>query len=189
MVIVNKLIYGPQIPLTEWKLPSPFRGKSGDIVVYLNPETFDKESDVGYKNVFARIFQPFLYRLTFTKVDIDLKDDGSPKERFIVKRLVAKRNERICVLNNKVYKQKKGEKWQEMSNIKKEKEWGRANLYLNTTKGMDQQTITPEIRQVLTAIENSIQQQDLKTLNQKLQTLQKKSLHICQKTLLRLINK
>ena len=32
-VVVNKLLYGPQIPLTEWKLPSPIKPEVGDIVV------------------------------------------------------------------------------------------------------------------------------------------------------------
>ncbi|HBD94799.1 MAG: signal peptidase I [Spirochaetes bacterium GWF1_31_7] len=156
MVIVNKLIYGPQIPLTEWKLFSPFKPKAGNIVVYLNPDTYNKDSDVRYKNIFARVFQPFLYRLTFTKVDIDLKPDGSPKERFIVKRMIAGPDEKICLLNNKVYKKKADSKWTLMSEVKNEKEWGRADLYLNETPGMDNQRITKEFRNILNAAEKNI---------------------------------
>ncbi len=156
MVIVNKLIYGSQIPLTEWKIFSPFKPKAGNIVVYLNPDTYNKDSDVRYKNIFARVFQPFLYRLTFTKVDIDLKPDGSPKERFIVKRMIAGPDEKICLLNNKVYKKKADSKWTLMSEIKNEKEWGRADLYLNETQGMDNQRITKEFRTIITAAEKNI---------------------------------
>lgn len=159
MVVVNKLIYGPQIPLTEWKIPSPFKPKKGDIVVFLNPKTYDKNSDVKYKNIFARVFQPFLYRLTFTKVDIDLKDDGSPKERFIVKRMVAGENEKICLLNNKLYKKTKDTNWTAVEEIKGEKEWGQKDLYIEDIPGMDMQMINKDIRKILDKSEYLISSQ------------------------------
>ena len=147
MVVVDKLIYGSQIPLTQWKIPSFFSPKVGDVVVYLNPETYDKKSDVYFKNIFARIFQPFLYRLSFTKIDIDKKDNGDPKERFIVKRMIAGSGEKICILNNDVYKKKKDTSWEKMS--VSSKEYGSVNLYYEDNAGMDAQKMTKEIRLLL----------------------------------------
>lgn len=147
MVVVDKFIYGSQIPLTKWKIPSPFSPKSGDVVVYLNPETYNKESDVYFKNVFARIFQPFLYRLSFTKIDIDKKENGDPKERFIVKRMIAGNGERICILNNEVYKKRENQKWEKMSVTAKE--YGCVDLYYEDNAGMDAQKMTKEIRSIL----------------------------------------
>lgn len=147
MVIVDKFIYGSQIPLTKWKIPSLFSPKTGDVVVYLNPETYDKESDVYFKNVFARIFQPFLYRLSFTKIDIDKKENGDPKERFIVKRMIAGNGEKICILNNEVYKKRENQKWEKMSAVGKE--YGHVDLYYEDNVGMDAQKMTKEIRMLL----------------------------------------
>lgn len=147
MVVVDKFIYGSQIPLTKWKIPSFFTPKTGDVVVYLNPETYDKESDVYFKNVFARIFQPFLYRLSFTKIDIDKKENGDPKERFIVKRMIAGKGEKICILNNEVYKKRENQKWEKMSAISKE--YGCVDLYYEDNAGMDAQKMTKEIRMLL----------------------------------------
>lgn len=147
MVVVDKFVYGSQIPLTQWKLPSLCSAKIGDVVVYLNPETYNKESDVYFKNVFARIFQPFLYRLSFTRIDIDKKENGDPKERFIVKRLIAENGEKICILNDEVYKKSQNQDWEKMS--VSAKEYGNVDLYYEKNVGMDAQKMTPEIRALL----------------------------------------
>ncbi len=153
MVVVDKLIYGSQIPLTQWKLSSPCSAKIGDVVVYLNPETYNKESDVYFKNIFARIFQPFLYRLSFTRIDIDKKENGDPKERFIVKRLIAENGEKICILNDEVYKKKENQNWEKMS--VSAKEYGNVDLYYENNIGMDAQKMTPEIRSLLNMAQES----------------------------------
>ena len=147
MVVVDKFVYGSQIPLTQWKLPSLCSAKIGDVVVYLNPETYNKESDVYFKNVFARIFQPFLYRLSFTRIDIDKKENGDPKERFIVKRLIAENGEKICILNDEVYKKSQNQDWEKMS--VSAKEYGNVDLYYENNVGMDAQKMTSEIRALL----------------------------------------
>ena len=154
MVVVDKLVYGSQIPLTQWKIPSFFKPKTGDVVVYLNPETYNKDSDVYFKNIFARIFQPFLYRLSFTKIDIDKKDNGDPKERFIVKRMVAGEGERICILNNEVYKKKENQDWEKMSFSAKE--YGKVDLYYEDNPGMDAQKMTKEIRSLLNEAQEKV---------------------------------
>ncbi len=135
-VVVNKMLFGPHIPLTEWKLPSPIKPKVGDIVVFKNPKMEEPGSDVRYKNVFTRIFHPFIFMLTLSMVDIDQKpkDPFNPnriraKERFIVKRLVAQGGEKICMVNDKVYKRNRNSDWKLMENIAGQREYGQADLY------------------------------------------------------------
>lgn len=42
-IMVNKLLYGPKIPFTDYRLPSLRQPKRGDIVVFIYPE--DKKKD------------------------------------------------------------------------------------------------------------------------------------------------
>lgn len=147
MVVVNKLIYGPHIPMTDWKMPSPIKPETGDIVVFLNPETDNKYSDVSYNDIFARIFQPFLYRLTFTKVDIDKKENGYPKERFIVKRLIAGPGEKLCVLNDKVYKKTVDSNWEFIGDVGRE--YAHTDLSYDNYKRLQQEIIFPQFRDII----------------------------------------
>jgi signal peptidase I len=149
-VVVNKAVYGPHIPLTDWKFPSPIKPKTGDIVVFKNPEAYDDpSSDLRYKNVFVRIFHPFIYMLTLSIVDIDKKENGEPKERFIVKRLIASEGEKICLVNDKVYKKTKDTKWTEMDQISNQREYGQVDLYYDLNPKMEKQFINRELRGIV----------------------------------------
>ena len=153
-VVVNKAIFGPQIPLTEWKLPSPVKPKVGDIVVFKNPEAYDDpSSDLRYKNVFVRIFHPFVYMLTLSIVDIDkrINEEGKlvPKERFIVKRLIASEGEKLCLVNDKVYKKTKDTKWTEMGEMPRQREYGQTDLYYDLNPKMQRQFMTRELRAII----------------------------------------
>ncbi len=89
-------------------------------------------------------------------VDIDKKDNGEQKERFIVKRLAAKEGEKLCVLNDKVYKKTNDSKWMPMSDIKGEKEYGNVDLYYDLNPKMRYQMITRELREILRESENLV---------------------------------
>jgi signal peptidase I len=160
-VIVNKMVYGPHIPVTDWKLPSPFKPKIGDIVVFENPEIDEPNSEVGYKNVFVRVMQPFVYMLTLSSVDIDKKwnedrQRWEPKERFIVKRLVAESGERICMVNDIVYKQDATGSWAPMSILPGQKEFGQSELYYTNTPGLRTQLMHEPLKRVLNEAESLI---------------------------------
>lgn len=167
-VVVNKLVYGPQIPLTKWKLPSPFKPEVGDIVVFLNPKTFEKGSDVQYNNVFSRVFFPFVYMMTLSIVDIDKKPDGKPKERFIVKRLVAKEGEKVCMLNDKVYKKTKNSGWKLMSDIEGEQEYGYADLYYSDNPDMYMQSVNRSLRSKYNNVIELVESQTVDNLEKEL---------------------
>ena len=42
-ILVNKLVYGPKIPFTEWRLPGLKKPQRGDVVVFIYP--LDKKRD------------------------------------------------------------------------------------------------------------------------------------------------
>lgn len=168
-VLVNKLIYGPQIPLTEWKLPSPIKPKIGEIVVFKNPKVDEEGSEMRYNNVFSRIFHPFVFMLTLSMVDIDKKkSNGDPKERFLVKRLIAGEGEKICMVNDKIYKKTKDSDWKLMSEIKNQKEYGEVDLYYDNTDKLQTQSITKEIRKLYNDADKLIDDYDLNDLKKDL---------------------
>lgn len=167
-VFVNKLVYGPHIPLTDWKLPSFIKPKIGDIVVFINPDVDNPNSDIKYKNVFTRIFHPFIFMATLSMVDIDKKADGTPKERFIVKRCIAKEGEKVCLVNDKVYKKTATSGWKLMSEIDKQKEYGKPDLYYFDNPNMDMQNITPYLRSLLNESEKIIEKDNIEDLKKNL---------------------
>jgi len=181
-VVVNKFIYGPHIPLTNWKLPFFAKPKIGDIVVFKNPEMDDPDSEVSYKNAFVRIMHPFIYMLTLSLVDIDKKSDGSPKERFIVKRLVANDGEKLCLLNDKVYKKTKDSVWTLMSSINGQKEYGENEIYNENDPRIKSQRITSKLKEILNNSEKIIDEMDTKLENDKLIAQKKTLIDISGKT-------
>jgi len=168
-VVVNKAIYGPHIPLTEWKFPSPIKPQIGDIVVFKNPEMDDPSSEIRYKNVFVRIFHPFVFMLTLSMVDIDKKDNGEQKEKFIVKRLLATEGEKLCLLNDKLYKKTKDSKWIPMEEIRTQKDFGEVDLYYDLNPKMERQRITKELRTLIKNGENLIDKSEFDSLKKELE--------------------
>ncbi len=147
-VIVTKTQYGPTIPLTDFRLPALSRPKSGQIVTFSSPDMDDPDSDLRYKNVFTRIFQPFIYIITFTKVDIDSDEDGQPLARRLVKRVVGEPEEKLCILNDQVYKKREDSSWTLMSELPGQDEYGQTNLFYNENPRMNYQRINPSVRAV-----------------------------------------
>lgn len=145
-VVASKLLSGPGLPLTRYKLPKLRKTKAGDIVTYLNPKVDDSDSDLHYENVFTRIFQPFIFMLSFSNLDIDAHENGNPKERQIVKRVIAVPGEKICMVNDKVYKKVEGGEWTLMSEISGEEEWGHNDLFSLDNKNSGDQLINPALR-------------------------------------------
>lgn len=41
-IFVSKLVYGPQVPFTEWRLPGFRKPKQGDIIVFIPPQEKEK---------------------------------------------------------------------------------------------------------------------------------------------------
>jgi len=145
-VLVGKSFYAPNIPLTDYKLPRMVKPKEGEVIIFTNPKVEDPQSDLYYKNVFARVFHTFVYMITFTTVDIDAKPDGTPKARLLVKRNIAGEGEKICLLNDQVYKKREGEDWVLMSDIPGQKEYGIVEQYSKDNSRLEAQRETPGTR-------------------------------------------
>lgn len=148
-VVASKLFSGPGLPLTKFHLPEIRKPKAGDIVTFNNPKVDDVNSTLHYKNVATRIFQPFVFMLSFSKVDIDSDDNGNPKARQLVKRTIAVPGEKISMVNDKVYKKVQGGAWTLMSDIPGEKEWGHSDLFSTDSKNSGAQYINPALRKDL----------------------------------------
>lgn len=148
-VVASKLFSGPGIPLTRYQLPKIKTPKTGEIVTFNNPKVDDPDSTLHYKNVFTRIFQPFFFMLSFSKLDIDADANGSPQARQLVKRVIAVPGEKFSMVNDKVYKKIEGGEWTLMSDIPGEKEWGKNNLFSLDNKNSGNQYMNPKLRSEL----------------------------------------
>jgi signal peptidase I len=89
-VFVNKIIYGPELLPGLAKLPSPFRPKRNDIIIFENP------SYISRGPVFD-IAQRIIYMLTLSIVDIDKDEAGEPRAHFLIKRMVGGAGDRFVM--------------------------------------------------------------------------------------------
>ncbi len=176
-VLATKLFSGPKLPLTNYQLPEIRKPKAGDIVTFNNPKVDDPNSSIHYKNVFTRIFQPFVFMLTLSNVDIDADKNGNPKVRQLVKRVIAVPGEKICMVNDKIYKKVEGTEWTLMSDIPREEEWGHSDLFSIDNKNSGNQYINPAIRQELDEAAEIALNSDLDYLNTELQKEKSKLLY------------
>lgn len=159
-VFSSKLLSGVQLPLTEYRLPEFSEIEVGEIVTFKNPKLDNPESDIYFNSLFSRIFHPFFFYLTFSTVDIDKKDNGEPKERELVKRVIGMPGEKLSMVNDKVYKKKPGEEWILMSEIPGEKEWGNADLFYIDNKNSGAQIINPSLREILDSAASKVNNSD-----------------------------
>ena len=148
-VVATKLLSGPALPLTRYQLPDISKPKTGDIVTFDNPEVDNPESDLHYKNVFTKIFQPFFFMLTFSNIDIDADPNGTPKARQLVKRVIAVPGEKVSMVNDKIYKKVEGGEWTLMSDIPGEQEWGKNDLFELVSPNSGNQYMNPKLRSEL----------------------------------------
>jgi len=89
-VFVNKIKYGPELLPGILKLPSPFKPKRNDIIIFENP------SYISRGPVFD-IAQRILYMVTLTIVDIDREDNGDPRVHFLIKRAAGAAGDRFVL--------------------------------------------------------------------------------------------
>ena len=150
-VLVEKIRYAPNIPLTKYKLPRVIKPKIGQIVVFTNPKMEDPESDYYYNSVFSRVFKTFVYMITLTNVDIDKMPDGKPKESMLVKRYIAGEGEKVCLLNDRVYKKTDDSGWMAMEDMEGLREFGKVGLFLSDEPKLQRQFETQETRELYLA--------------------------------------
>jgi signal peptidase I len=163
-VLVEKVRYAPNVPLTDYKLPRIKKPKIGEIIIFTNPKMEDPESDYYYNSVLSRVFKTFVYMITLTNVDIDKMPDGSPKESMLVKRYIAGEGEKLCLLNDKVYKKTADSEWIAMEDMEGLREFGHVGLYLNDQPKLQRQFETPETREQYLAAADRVESWTLGSL-------------------------
>jgi signal peptidase I len=89
-IIVNKIIYGPELLPGVAKLPSPVKPKRNDIIIFDNP-TYISRGPV------FDIAQRILYMLTLSLLDIDRDENGEPRAHFLIKRAVGMAGDRFMM--------------------------------------------------------------------------------------------
>jgi signal peptidase I len=87
-IIVNKLVYGPELLPGIAKVPSPIKPKRNDIIIFESPEYLSRGP------VFD-IAQRIIYMATLSLVDIDRDERGQPKAHFLIKRGVGMGGDRF----------------------------------------------------------------------------------------------
>jgi len=116
-VFVNKIIFGPELLPGFFKLPSPFKPKQNDIIIFQNPSYVSRGT--GFD-----IAQRIIYMLTLTLVDIDKDDSGDPRINFLIKRAVGKQGDRIVFENGEMKILFAGEtRWVDEREYNIQREW------------------------------------------------------------------
>ncbi len=163
-VLVEKLRYAPNVPLTKYKLPRVAKPKIGEIIIFTNPKMEDPESDYYYNSVFSRVFKTFVYMITLTNVDIDRMPDGSQKESMLVKRYIAGEGEKVCLLNDRVYKKTADSGWVAMEDMEGLREFGKVGLFLTDEPKLQRQFETKDTRELYLAAADRVETWSLDSL-------------------------
>ncbi len=93
-----KLIAGPRLPLTEWRLPFIKQPARGDVVTIANP-VYPENHEVSLKKYLAQV----VYMITFTAVNIDRDASGLPKADPLVKRVTGVPGEKLMMVDDVLY--------------------------------------------------------------------------------------
>jgi len=116
-IIVNKLVYGPELLPGFIKLPSPIQPKRNDIIIFESPEYISRGT------VFD-IAQRVIYMLTISLVDIDRNDRGEQRVRFLIKRAIGQEGDRLIVDKGEMKIRFAGDdRWIDEREYNKERGW------------------------------------------------------------------
>lgn len=97
-VVVTKTPSGPKFPLSNVGFPCLKRYKRGDVVVFRNPHySMDRKSEV--RSVVSQI----VYMLTFTGINLNVDEYGSPKADPLVKRICGVPGEQLMMQDGTLY--------------------------------------------------------------------------------------
>jgi signal peptidase I len=91
-VLVNKIVYGPELLPGTLKVPSPIKPERNEIIIFENPSYISR--GVGFD-----VLQRIIFMLTLSLVDIDTDEMGNPKPHFLIKRAVGVGGDRFVSEN------------------------------------------------------------------------------------------
>jgi signal peptidase I len=94
-VVVNKIVYGPELLPGFFKLPSLIHPKRNEIIIFENP------SYISRGTIFD-ITHRVINMLTLTLIDIDKDEKGAPRVHFLIKRSVGYSGDRVMLDNGDI---------------------------------------------------------------------------------------
>ena len=101
-IFVNKLVYGPELVPSLFKVPGFRQPRRAEIVIFENPTYISKGPTFD-------IAQRLLYMLTLTLVDIDRDEAGEPAVHFLIKRAIGMPRDRMRVVRGNMEFMPRGE--------------------------------------------------------------------------------
>jgi signal peptidase I len=118
-----KFLAGPQIPLTDWRLPFLKLPQRGDIITLSNPR-YPENNGVNLKKYLSQLVS----MVTFTAVNIDRTlPDGSPKADPLVKRIVGLPGEQLMMVDDVLYARRSGD--ESFHVVKEDSSWAHVDLW------------------------------------------------------------
>ncbi|MFP4443917.1 MAG: signal peptidase I, partial [Spirochaetia bacterium] len=172
-LVVDQLSFGPYMPMSQWKLPGLRKPETGDIVTFRNPKLDDPGSELAYRSPFTRLMHPFVYKITFSLVDIERNEEGQPKEFLLVKRVIGEPGDKICMVNNTVYKKRGNMEWTVMDNIPGQREYG-APALTGKIAGMEYAGLPAEIKDIISEVTSRVESLSIRELEADLQQVKTK---------------
>ena len=116
-VLVNKLVYGPELLPGFIKIPSPVKPQRNDIIIFESPAYISR-------GTIFDVTQRIIYMLTLSLVDIDRDEKGEQRVHFLIKRAVGKEHDRFIIQNGNMLIRFAGEdRWVLEADYNKKRNW------------------------------------------------------------------
>lgn len=101
-ILVNKIIYGPELLPGIFKLPGLYTPKRTDVIIFENPEYISR-------GPLFDLTSRLIFMLTLSTVDLDKDVEGNPAHHFLIKRTIASDGDTVQFRNGEVYIKPNGE--------------------------------------------------------------------------------
>jgi signal peptidase I len=143
-LLVSSIELGPRFPLSTISLPQFYKPRPGDILAIESPKTNIPNGSLSYTTLTAKLFHEFIYRISFSMLDIDPYPNGKPKERLWVKRVLAAEGDRVCMVNGTVYYQDQEGNW-----APENPDYTRNDLYQKNHPALEREPLSEGIQLLL----------------------------------------
>lgn len=149
-VIGTKFTAGPTFPLSSFRFPQLKKYKRGDVVIVRNPN-YEEEKNNDLKFFTSQLIQI----LTLTMLNINVDKEGKIKTDPLVKRVVGCPNEKLMLVDGKLYIKKAGEKDWKVQDESSYAVWNIEALPQSDLAYVKDKKINTKVLEMLESIETS----------------------------------